>query len=108
MFPARQIRPALTVRLKTVTWIFSGLALISGLVLAGQAAAHFLTASAICVADNVAARTGPFEDAQSIFTARDGAELSVLGRREGWVQVADAAGKIGWMPAKQVEVIPGA
>ena len=105
---ARQIRPALVAKLKTLTRVFVGLALVSGLVLAGQAAAHFSTASAICVADNVAARTGPFEDAQSIFTARDGAELSVLGRREGWVQVADAAGKIGWMPAKQVEVIPGA
>jgi uncharacterized protein YgiM (DUF1202 family) len=56
----------------------------------------------------VTARSGPFDDAQSAFTARDGAELSVLSRRADWVQVADGTGKSGWLPAKQVEVLPGA
>ncbi len=36
------------------------------------------------------------------------AELSVLDRRDGWVQVSEGAGKTGWLPAKQVEVLPGA
>jgi uncharacterized protein YgiM (DUF1202 family) len=31
-----------------------------------------------------------------------------LDRRDGWVQVAGGAGKSGWLPAKQVEVLPGA
>jgi len=77
-------------------------------VLALQAANHFSSATAVVTADNAAARSGPFDDAQSAFTVRDGAELSVLDRREGWVQVASGAGKSGWLSLKQVEVLPGA
>jgi len=105
---ARQIRPALVPKLKSATWIFTALTVFSATVLGKQAANHFSNANAVVVADNVTARSGPFEDAQSAFTARDGAEMSVLSRREDWVQVADGAGKIGWLPAKQVEVLPGA
>ena len=53
------------------------------------------------------ARSGPFDDAQCAFTARDGAELPVMDRREGWVQVANGAGKTGWLPVTQAEVLPG-
>ena len=38
----------------------------------------------------------------------DGAELSVVSRRDDWVQVQNGAGKTGWLPVKQVEVLPGA
>jgi tetratricopeptide (TPR) repeat protein len=105
---ARQVRPALVPKLKNTTWIFAALTVVSAAVLAVQAANHFSNASAVVVADNVIARSGPFDDAQSAFTARDGAELSVLDHRADWVQVADGSGKIGWLPAKQVEVLPGA
>jgi uncharacterized protein YgiM (DUF1202 family) len=54
------------------------------------------------------ARSGPFDEAQSAFTAHDGAELRVLDRHDEWVQVAGGAGKIGWLPVKQVVVLPGA
>ena len=105
---ARQLRPALVPKLKNATWIFAALTIFSGTVLGLQAANHFSNASAVVVADNVTARSGPFDDAQSAFTARDGAELSVLSRREDWVQVVDGTGKIGWLPMKQIEVLPGA
>lgn len=105
---ARQLRPALVPRLKTATRLFIALTLFSATVLGVQAANHFLSATAVVVDDNVTARSGPFDDAQSAFTARDGAELSVVDRRDGWVQVANGAGKSGWLPAKQVEVLPGA
>ena len=64
---------------------------------------------AVVTADKATARSGPFDDAQSAFTARDGAELRVLDRHDDWVQVAGrrrekAAGSAG----KQVEVLPGA
>jgi tetratricopeptide (TPR) repeat protein len=104
---ARQLRPALVPKLSTATRIFVTLTLFSGMVLGLQAASHFYGTTAVVIADNVTARSGPFEDAQNAFTARDGAELSVLDRRDGWVQVADGAGKSGWLPAKQVEVLPG-
>lgn len=105
---ARQLRPALVPKLKNATWIFIVLAIFSGTVLGLQAANHFSSATAVVIAGNVTARSGPFDDAQSAFTARDGAELSVLDRRDGWVQVADGAGKSGWLSTKQVAVVPGA
>jgi tetratricopeptide (TPR) repeat protein len=105
---ARQIRPALIPKLKSATGFFITLTFFSGAVLGLQAANHFSSATAVVVADNVPIRSGPFDDAQSAFTVRDGAELSVLDRRDGWVQVADGAGKTGWLPVKQVEVLPGA
>jgi tetratricopeptide (TPR) repeat protein len=105
---ARQIRPALVPRLKTATRIFAVLTILSASVLGLQAANHFSNAAAIVVAENVTARSGPFDDAQKAFTANDGAELSVLDRRDGWVQVADGTGKSGWLQTKQVEILPGA
>jgi tetratricopeptide (TPR) repeat protein len=105
---ARQIRPELVPKLKNATRIFVALAIFSGTVLGLQAASHFSSATAVVIADNVTARSGPFDDAQSAFTARDGAEFSILDRRNDWVQVADGAGKSGWLPAKQVEILPGA
>jgi len=108
LFIARQLRPALVPRLKSATRIFVVLTFCSGAVLALQSATHFSSASAVVIADNVTARSGPFDDAQIAFTARDGAELSVMDRRDDWVQVAGGAGKSGWLPAKQVEILPGA
>lgn len=104
----RQLRPALVPKLKSAARILVVLTIFSTTVLGLQAANHFSRASAVVIANNVTARSGPFDDAQSVFTARDGAEFSVLSRREGWVQVADGSGKIGWLPGKQVEVLPGA
>jgi tetratricopeptide (TPR) repeat protein len=104
----RQLRPAWVPRLKTATWIFAVLTIISAVVLIVQATNHFSNASAVVVADNVTVRSGPFNDAQSAFTVRDGAEFSVLDRRDNWVQVADGSGKTGWLSTKQVEVLPGA
>ena len=105
---ARQIRPALAPKLKNMTRIFAALTIFSATVLGLQATNHFSSATAVVIADNATARSGPFVDAQSAFTARDGAELSVINRRDDWVQVQNGAGKTGWLPVKQVEVLPGA
>ena len=108
LFAVRQIHPLLVPKLKSATRILVALTIFSATVLGLQAANYFSSATAVVITDNVTARSGPFDDAQSVFTARDGAELSVLDRRDGWVQVANGAGKIGWLSAKQVEVVPGA
>jgi tetratricopeptide (TPR) repeat protein len=104
---ARQIRPALVPKVKTTTRIFSALTIFSGMVLALQAANHFNASVAVVTSPEAIARTGPFDEAQNAFTLHDGAELSVLSRHEGWIQVA-GAGKTGWLPARQVEILPGA
>jgi len=105
---ARQIRPALVPKLKTATWIFAALTICSASVLALQATNHFYSAVAVVTSAETTARSGPFDEAQSAFTARDGAELSVLDRHGDWVQVAGGAGKTGWLNKNQVEILPGA
>jgi tetratricopeptide (TPR) repeat protein len=108
LLAARQIRPALAPKLRGATRLAVALTLCSGAVLALQAANHFNVSVAVVTSAETIARSGPFEDAQSAFTAHDGAELKVLDRHDDWVQVANGAGKIGWMSLKQVEVLPGA
>jgi tetratricopeptide (TPR) repeat protein len=108
LLAAKQIRPALATKLKSATWIFAALTIFSGTVLGVQAASHFTKQTAVVVSAQATARSGPFDDAQNAFAVHDGAELSVLDRRDDWVQVADGSGKTGWLPVKQVEILPGA
>jgi tetratricopeptide (TPR) repeat protein len=108
LLAARQIRPALAPKLRTATRTVVALTIFSGAVLALQAANHFNSSVAVVTGAEATARSGPFEDAQSAFTAHDGAEMRVLDRHDDWVQVANGAGKIGWLSRKQVEVLPGA
>jgi hypothetical protein len=108
LLAAKQIRPALATKLKSATWIFATLTIFSGTILGVQAANHFTKQTAVVISAQAMARSGPFDDAQNAFTARDGVELSVLDRRDDWVQVTDGSGKIGWLPAKQVEILPDA
>ena len=108
LLAVRQIRPALAPKLRGVTRLALVLTLFSGAVLVLQAANHFNSAVAVVTSAEATARTGPLDDAQTAFTARDGAELSVLDRHGDWVQVDNGTGKIGWLNKKQVEVLPGA
>jgi tetratricopeptide (TPR) repeat protein len=108
LFALRQIKPALAPKLRSATRLAVTLTIFSGAVLALQAANHFNASVAVVTGAEATARSGPFDEAQSAFTARDGVELRVLDRHDDWVQVADGAGKIGWLNKKQVEVLPGA
>lgn len=108
LLAAPQIRPALAPKLRSVTRLVITLAIFSGSVLALQAANHFNASVAVVTAGDATARSGPFEDAQNVFSARDGAELRVQASHDDWVQVVNGAGKIGWLSRKQVEVLPGA
>ena len=105
---ARQIRPALGARLKSATSLLAGVTILSGAALALQVAEHFYRQTAVVVSAEATARSGPFDEAQNAFTARDGAELAVLDRHGDWVQVSDGAGKIGWLKTTQVDILPGA
>ena len=107
LFAIRQTRPALVPKLQTATRILVVLTIFSATVLGLQAANHFSSGTVVVTVAEATARSGPFDDAQSAFTARDGAELPVLDRRDGWVQVANGAVKTGWLPVTQAEVLPG-
>jgi tetratricopeptide (TPR) repeat protein len=102
-----QIRPAFTTVLRGFVFGTVTVTLLSGASLAVDAAIHFSRQTAVVVAPEVTTRSGPFEEAQSAFTARNGAELAVLDRHENWLQVTDGAGRIGWLQRQQVETLPG-
>ena len=104
----RQLRPAFAPKLRGVTRLAVMLTIFSGAVLVLQAANHFNASVAVVTSGEAVARSGPFDEAQSVFTARDGAELSVQASHDDWVQVVNNAGKIGWLSGKQVSVLPGA
>jgi tetratricopeptide (TPR) repeat protein len=108
LLAVRQIKSALVPKLQTATRLAVALAVFSGAVLALHAANHFNASVAVVTGAEATARSGPFDEAQGVFSARDGAELKVLDRHDDWVQVANNAGKIGWLSRKQIEVLPGA
>jgi len=108
LFVIRQIKPALAPKLQGVTRLAVALTIFSGAVLALQAANHFTSAVAVVTTGEATARSGPFDDAQSVFTVRDGAELRVLDRHDDWIQVSGSAGKIGWLSRRQAVLLPGA
>jgi tetratricopeptide (TPR) repeat protein len=108
LLATRQIRPVLGPKLKNATFVFAALTVLSGAALGLQAAEHFSKQTAVVVSPEATARSGPFDEAQSAFTVRDGAELAVMDWHGDWLQVADGSGKIGWLQMKQVEILPGA
>lgn len=106
LFAAMQIRPALKNALRAATRVCVVIAILFCACLGAAANIHFSRPVAVVVMPDAVARSGPFNDAQNAFAVHDGAELSVLDRRNGWVQVGDANGRSGWMQSDQVEVLP--
>jgi tetratricopeptide (TPR) repeat protein len=101
-----QIWPALKTFLRGFTRVVAIIMILSGVCCGAAVSVHISEKTAVAVAPDVLARSGPFDDAQNVFTAHDGAELAVLSRRGDWVQVADGSGKIGWLEREQVEILP--
>jgi len=108
LLTVRQLWPALVPRLRGLTVAALVVFILSGAVLAVQAAGHFNGQTAVVTTGNVLARSGPFDDAQTVFSPHDGAELTVLDYHDDWLQVTDGSGKIGWLPRKVLELLPGA
>jgi tetratricopeptide (TPR) repeat protein len=104
----RQIRPAWRSRLSGLTTSVVMVALLSCAGLGAATAIYFTKQTAVIIAPEATARSGPFAEAQDAFTARNGAELAVLDRHGDWLQVSDGSGRIGWLPLNQVEILPGA
>jgi tetratricopeptide (TPR) repeat protein len=105
---ATQIRPGLKPVLRGFTRIVVVVVIAAAAGAALDAALHFSRQTAIVIVPDATARSGPFDEAQNAFAAHSGAELSVLDRRDNWLQVTDGSGKIGWLPRRQVDVLPGA
>jgi hypothetical protein len=107
LLAARQIRPSLKTALGGFTQCAVAVTVLACACLGVDAAIHFSKQTAVVVAQAAIARSGPFDEAQSAFTAHDGAELAVLDHRDNWLQVTDGSGRIGWLQRQQVEILPG-
>jgi tetratricopeptide (TPR) repeat protein len=99
-----QIRPALKSSLRNLA-LGSGLATVA---LCGCLAVVLSAGSreiAIVNAHEVAVRSGPLDESQSVFTAHDGAELAVLDAKNDWLQV-NAGQRLGWVKSEQMLLFP--
>jgi tetratricopeptide (TPR) repeat protein len=66
------------------------------------------TAPAVIVmAKEATLRQSPFDESQSKFQLRDGAELVVLSMKGDWFEVRDPEKRIGWIRRDEVLVLPG-
>ncbi len=100
----RQLRPVWKPSLRTVT-LGSGLAALGlGLCLASAFAAR-TQPIAIATAHDCPVRSGPLDEAQTVFTTHDGAELAILDTKDNWLQVSTGQ-RSGWLKREQVRQFP--
>jgi tetratricopeptide (TPR) repeat protein len=106
LFAAMQIRPALKGALGGLARYAAVAAILLCTCLGIATAIHSSKQVAVMVMPDAVTRSGPFDDAQNAFAVHDGAELPVLDRHGGWVEVSDGSGRTGWMLDSQAEVLP--
>lgn len=64
--------------------------------------------SSVVIVPEAVVRRGPFEESQSAFSLRDGAEVTVLDLKTDWVQILDGSQRTGWLPKRQLLPVPNA
>jgi hypothetical protein len=106
LLAAGQLRPAWKSVLRVPTRAMAVAAVFFCACLAAAVITHSSDSLAVVVMPDAVTRSGPFDDAQNAFAVHDGAELAVLDKRNGWVQVTDGSGRTGWMKSSQVVVLP--
>jgi tetratricopeptide (TPR) repeat protein len=71
----------------------------------GFAAQRYFIQDGVVIVPEAVVRRGPFDESQSAFSLRDGAEFTVLDKKENWLQIADTANRIGWVAVNQAALI---
>ncbi len=52
---------------------------------------------AVVTTGEAVVRLGPFEESQSSFILRNGAEIHIANAKEDWLQIKDPTGRLGWL-----------
>ncbi len=88
----------------TASWrIAGGLAVIVVGVCLGLVIADRLNKRlAVVVTNEAVVRYGPLAESKSYFNLRDGVEVTVIDRKDEWIQVTDPIQRSGWVRADQV------
>jgi tetratricopeptide (TPR) repeat protein len=102
-----QFRPALKQSLRTLLWCTGVATLACGGCL-GMAWSNDSTKTAIVVTQDAVVHNGPLDEAPTGATVHDGAELTVLDSKDGWLQVRVDAQRVGWLKRDQVVLASGA
>jgi tetratricopeptide (TPR) repeat protein len=103
---AIQFRPALKQSLRTLLWCVGMATLACGVCLS-VAWSNDSTKTAIVVAQDAVLHNGPLDEAPTGATVHDGAELSVLDTKDGWLQVRVDAQRVGWLKREQAVLASG-
>ncbi|MBI2949912.1 MAG: hypothetical protein HYY23_19950 [Verrucomicrobia bacterium] len=98
----KELRPALGLSMSVYTKVAAACFVVFGFWFAAVLNAQLGEVPSVVVANEAVVRYGPFDESQSFFTLRNGAELTVLDRKDNWFQVQDGAKRIGWLRANQV------
>jgi tetratricopeptide (TPR) repeat protein len=101
----RQLRPVLQPQLRTGTTIAALLFLVATCWLL-FAWAYSRQQIAIVVAREAIVHLGPLDESQTAFSAPDGTEMRVIGRRDKWLQVSDRQNRVGWVKTGPVILFP--
>ncbi|MDB6020298.1 MAG: hypothetical protein JWQ04_155 [Pedosphaera sp.] len=102
LLAVKQWRPAFSGSLRNFIMASASAAACFGLCLGVTLNVDYLRSSAIVIVGEADVRNGPLEESPSIFKVRDGAELDVTDKKDGWLQVVDPAQRIGWVHESQV------
>jgi tetratricopeptide (TPR) repeat protein len=105
LLAAREAQPAWRRSLRGLTLAAGAACGLLGAVTAVAARDPFRTRAAVVIRPEVTVQRGPFEEALAFYTLREGAEVTLLGQRDGWLQVQDNARRIGWLAGDGLLVI---
>ncbi|MDB6017433.1 MAG: BatE, domain containing protein [Pedosphaera sp.] len=97
-----QWRPESTRGLRPWLAGIGGLLVVLGVTLAGALNRDYFTTYAIIIAGEADVRNGPLDESQTSYKVRDGMELTVHDRKDGWLQVLDSAQRSGWLRQDQM------
>jgi uncharacterized protein YgiM (DUF1202 family) len=101
-----QIRPTLKIGLKTIVAGAAIFAICFGAWYAQGLIERATERKVVVTTSTAVVRFGPLEESQVAFNVRDGNELKLLGKKEKWLQVADASNRSGWIPENDVVRLP--
>lgn len=96
----KQFRPKIKILWPATIVIL--LSLVSGIGLAAAAQEALFVKSSVVSVPEAVVRRGPFEESAASFTAREGAELTIVDQQGDWVQVMDSRNRAGWLPRAQL------
>jgi len=101
----QQLRPTSASSLRNVTRVTAVLTVFLGGALAFAARAQSANRTVVVIQRETSVRITPNDEARSAFTVNDGAELRVLDRKDGWLQVSDNTTRnYGWLKAEQIAI----